>query len=146
MSLSDTFDDPDDASGGFRRPERKPRNVGLFVGLAVVGAMLVTALFGGTYAMLARRAAPKSAAPPPVVVTEPVGVKRIYTREEFTRLVIGKSSDEIEASVGKPNMTSEAAGEITWTYFHPTVDPENGTRDAIVRIHFEKGKAVRIKF
>ena len=130
-----------------RQPERKPRNVGLFVGLAVVGAMLVIAVFGGTYAMLARRASPKKpAAPPPVVVTEPVGVNRIYTREEFTRLVIGKSSEEIEASVGKPNMTSEAAGEIILIYFHPTVDPENGTKDAIVRIHFEKGKAVRIKF
>jgi len=146
MSLSDSFDDADDASGGFRRPDSKPRNVGLFVGLAVVGAMVAIALLGGTFALFARRAAPKPAAPPPVVLAEPVGVKRVYTRAEFSQLVIGKTPEEIETSLGKPNVISEAAGEIIWTYFHPTVDPENGAKDAIARIHFEKGKAVRIKF
>ena len=54
------------------------------------------------------------------------GCTEIYTRDDFTTKVDGKSMEDVRAAVGKPLKVEEAeAGVVMWTYERRTVDIEN---------------------
>jgi hypothetical protein len=54
------------------------------------------------------------------------GCAEIYTRDDFTAKVTGKSMEDVRSAVGKPLKVDEGkAGAVTWTYEGRTIDIEN---------------------
>ena len=54
------------------------------------------------------------------------GCAEIYTRDDFTARVDGKSMEDVRATVGKPAKVDDGeAGVVVWTYERRTVDIEN---------------------
>jgi outer membrane protein assembly factor BamE (lipoprotein component of BamABCDE complex) len=65
------------------------------------------------------------------------------TREEFRKLVMGKTKDEVLATVGKPEFTgSHNSNREFWHYSDLVVDPVNGKRDWRTTVNFEGGIVV----
>lgn len=63
-----------------------------------------------------------------------------YTRDEFTKLVKGKTKDWVLATVGKPDHTSGSDSD-NWFYKNLTTDPVSGKPDFQVMIVFRNGVA-----
>jgi len=66
------------------------------------------------------------------------GIQRVYTRDEFRAMVIGKTGDEVIAVLGRPNFTSDNpdGSPDRWVYDKCVLNPatnkyENGTVDFI---------------
>lgn len=78
--------------------------------------------------------------------TATVVSKKTYTREEFKKLVMGKSEVEVMAAVGKPDSTSESGGWLSWFYYDTTVDPITSKADKITSLQFDRGKVSGINF
>ena len=54
------------------------------------------------------------------------GCAEIYTRDDFTSRVDGKSMEAVRAAVGTPVKVDEGeAGSVMWTYERRTIDIEN---------------------
>jgi hypothetical protein len=51
-----------------------------------------------------------------------------YSRDDFTKGVIGSSEQEVTAKFGKPGAVQEGADRTTWTYSHETFDLTNQNR------------------
>ena len=62
-----------------------------------------------------------------------------YSRDDFTKAVMGKSEAEVTTAVGKPASTEENAAErATWTYKNETFDLTNQNRiDSKTTVIFE---------
>lgn len=72
------------------------------------------------------------------------GCGDIYSRGDFTTMVMSKSEDEVMKQLGKPsNVDSSNPDRVIWTYTHKTYNLENqNTRDAKTMLIFEhKGTA-----
>ncbi len=68
----------------------------------------------------------------------------IYSRGDFTTMVMSKSENEVIKQVGKPsNVDSSNPDRVIWTYTRKTFDIEKqNTRDAKTMVIFEhKGAA-----
>lgn len=79
------------------------------------------------------------------VVTPAAVTKTVYTRDEFRKLVVGKTPDEVIAAVGKPDDTSES-GSVSWTYMYRTKDPITGKTDVSAIVVFEDGRVDRVRY
>ncbi len=54
------------------------------------------------------------------------GCAEIYTRDDFTTKVDGKSMEDVRAIVGKPlKVDEDEVGVVMWTYERRTIDIEN---------------------
>lgn len=62
-----------------------------------------------------------------------------YSRDDFTKAVVGKSEKEVTAAVGKPSSVTETdANHATWTYSRQTFDLSNQNRmDSTTTVIFE---------
>ena len=101
---------------------------------------------------------PASTAPASTVISTRLGVVsfvmpkalqpdteyKTYARDEFKKLVIGKTMDEMEALLGKPYGTSTTSGQPTWYYAELVYEPETGNFDTLTYIHFANGKVERV--
>ncbi len=57
------------------------------------------------------------------------GCGEIYDRNDFTKLVVGKSEQEVTKGVGKPAVVdSSNPDRVTWTYNAVTFDLEKSNR------------------
>lgn len=65
--------------------------------------------------------------------------KKTYSRDEFKKLVIGKTEKEVLELVGKPDKTSEAGQTKYWHYHDRTIDPITGKADSITQLVFDNG-------
>ena len=72
--------------------------------------------------------------------------KTVYGRDEFKRLVVGKTQAEVKGMLGDPSKTSEADGETIWQYEAVTVDPANEKTDSSAVLRFKDGKVANIEF
>jgi hypothetical protein len=148
------YDDERDERGDYRDgPPRKSSNTGLIIGIVSAVVVIFGVVAIGCLGMLMW-----GGARAPVAVQQqagPVGnvadekQKKTYTRAEFTKLVMGKTMDEVKAALGKPDTTQERATEPdspTWYYDKVTVDPVTGKKDDSAQVIFEKGKVARINY
>jgi outer membrane protein assembly factor BamE (lipoprotein component of BamABCDE complex) len=72
---------------------------------------------------------------------------KVYTREEFKKLVMGKSKQEVKDLLGKPDETVDSGGdEVSWCYRRRTTDPDSGKADDSAWVIFRSGKVLRIAF
>jgi len=54
------------------------------------------------------------------------GCAEIYTRDDFTARVDGKSMEDVRTLIGKPLQVDQGeAGTVMWTYERRTIDIEN---------------------
>ena len=65
--------------------------------------------------------------------------KKVYTREELRAAVVGKTTDEVLAILGKPNRTSDSS-VISWTYDEISRDPVSGKIDYSATLWIEGGR------
>jgi len=138
MPRRDDFDDADAARGDYRdnypppRP-RKSRNLALIIGLVVGGAALLGLFVCGLLvALFSMRSVHQPV--PAVAVVADREAKKTYMRDEFRKLVIGKTKDEILALLGRPDYTFPSTGN--WEYRGIVRDPISGKIDGSTRISF----------
>lgn len=72
--------------------------------------------------------------------------KKVYSRDEFRALIMGKSQDEVIKAVGKPEMTQDLSGDVYWNFSNVTRDSVTGEVDGNVQVVFEKGRVVRVNY
>ena len=70
--------------------------------------------------------------------------KTVYSRDEFRKLVIGKTQDEVIKAVGKPFKTHDDPSNVFWMYQGITFDPVSDNHDNFIFINFVDGKAVKV--
>ena len=75
-----------------------------------------------------------------------VSAAKVYTREEFKALVIGKTEAEVIEAMGRPDNASEIGTAKSWGYTHRTTDPVTGKADAEASIFFRDGKVYSAMF
>jgi hypothetical protein len=79
-----------------------------------------------------------------VVKIEPQPVKVTPTRDEFAKLVVGKTEAELIAALGKPDRTSPVGDDTWWHYDKAAKDPVTGKVDLSTTVVVRDGKAVRV--
>jgi hypothetical protein len=69
----------------------------------------------------------------------------VMTREQWEKAVMGKTPDELIASVGRPNRTIDNPDKTLWrwSYFDRVTNPVTGQADSVT-LEFEDGMVVRI--
>lgn len=73
--------------------------------------------------------------------------KKVYSREEFRSLVMGKTPDEVTKVLGKPVSTSDKGdGQPTWYYENLSRDPASGRLDSWIAVRFANGVVVSVSF
>jgi outer membrane protein assembly factor BamE (lipoprotein component of BamABCDE complex) len=72
--------------------------------------------------------------------------KKTYTREEFRKLVDGKTTDEVKATFGVPVRTTDNGDDVYWYYENLTTDPVTGKVDSSAQVVFRGGKAIRVNY
>lgn len=102
----------------------------------VLGSMLTLALAGGAYYAIrhAGRSTPTPPGPP------------VYSRPEFTRLVMGKPEDEVIQAVGRPDETSDDRDARYWHFKNRTRDPITGEEDTDVQVVIKGGKVADVNY
>jgi hypothetical protein len=90
-------------------------------------------------------AAAAAAELPPVAPQPP---PRTWSREEFTRIVKGHSTDDVVAAIGPPDTTYGVAGarESTWIFRWRTVDTVTGKTDHIAIVTVRDGRVISIAY
>jgi hypothetical protein len=174
-------DDDDYADDMDPRPGRRSSGTGLVVGLVVGGALLALLLVIGAGALFFARTAAvrqeavaarddeskrvglgdeEAARRGKELARERGGAAKAYTRAEFSRLVTGKTGDEIIAAVGRPDETRKnVPGETKrdgvivtethdWFIFRDRVlNDETGKPFWSAEVRFNaKGRADRIDY
>jgi hypothetical protein len=73
--------------------------------------------------------------------------KKVYTRDEWTKLVTGKTPAELIAVVGRPNSTTDNPDNTPrrWMYWNRVMNPATGKAGS-AWLEFEDGKVVRIEW
>jgi hypothetical protein len=102
-----------------------------------LGSLSTLALVGGAYYAIYR--VRHSQLPPP-------RAPRVYTRADFSRLVLGKSEDEVIDAVGRPNETSEDDDARYWHFKKRTFDPMTQEKDENVQVIIKGGKVANINY
>ena len=106
--------------------------------------------------MLGWRAAPRPNGAPPAVVADkdviqPEGgkegdAKRVYTRQEFRDLVMGKTPGEVRTLLGPPKKETESPKRVVWYYQERTTDPATSKLDREAQVVFENDRVVRVDY
>jgi len=68
------------------------------------------------------------------------------TRDVFRTQVAGKTPDEVTASVGKPDSTEDAIGEVRWVFENRTRDPLSVKWDRRAVVVFRNGRVAEVTF
>jgi outer membrane protein assembly factor BamE (lipoprotein component of BamABCDE complex) len=134
-------------------PRRQSSNATVIVLIVVVAVLLVVVVACGALFFLGWRTADRLEEMADVraeqakakAVIQPAGEKvgdskRIYTRDEFRKLVMGKTPDEVIAAVGKPDHTQKGEPGTFWYYTERTRDPATGKMDRNARLAFQDGR------
>ncbi len=79
---------------------------------------------------------------PPSFTTTP----RSYQRDEFQKLVVGKTKLQLIDLLGKPTSTSEAGPWEYWQYNERTIDPVTGKVDTVAQLSILDGKVTMVLF
>jgi hypothetical protein len=74
------------------------------------------------------------------------GTKKVYARDEFKELVMGKSFEELIAAVGQPDQSVDSGFGLTYHYLNRTKDPATDKIDPSVELWFENGKVVKVNY
>ena len=101
-----------------------------------LGSLSTLALVGGAYFAFNR--AGQSQSPPPP--------SPVYSRPEFSRLVLGKSEAEVIEAVGRPDETSEDDDARYWHFKKRTLDPLTQEKDTDVQVVIKDGKVADINY
>ena len=73
----------------------------------------------------------------------PMEERKTYTREEFKKLVMGKTKDEIRKVLGQPDSTTD----LYWQYEKLTRDPDSKKKsDELVMVWFKDDKGDAVTF
>jgi hypothetical protein len=154
MTHRDDFQDEDDAS--YAPPPTAPPRSGsnpTVVVLVVLGvvALVGLAVCGGLFAWTGMRLAAPPAQPLDIpAANRPAppdeGSRRVYTRDEFWRLVMGKTEQEVIAELGQPNASKETPDAKVWTYRNRTMIRLGGKSDPQVTVRLEGGRVVAVDF
>jgi hypothetical protein len=128
------------------RPRRKPSMPTWLIAVVLGFFVLGVVLFAVSALIFWFRPAvppPPMAGPAPVAGPATGAMKKTYTREEFKKLVMWKTMDEVKALLGAPDRTRDAAGGVVrWHYNHRSVDPTNGKPDILAEVNFDKDGVV----
>jgi len=139
----DERDDYDD------QPRRRPGLSPVLIVLLVFGGLGVLGTLACCGFWLFSWSAPRPMGGPAAVqVNGPAragGTTRVYTRQEFRELVVGKTEAEVIEAVGKPDSTTDGDGAV-WTYRNRTKDPATGETDPRASVHFQGGKAAQVNY
>ena len=100
-----------------------------------LGSLSTLAVVGGAYYAIHRARQSQSPPPPPV-----------YSRPEFSRLVMGKSEAEVIEAVGRPDETSEDDDARYWHFKKRTLDPLTQEKDTDVQVVIKGGKVASINY
>jgi hypothetical protein len=82
--------------------------------------------------------------------TAPVGAaagtagRKTYPRDEFEKLVVGKSAKEVTDAVGQPDRKVPAGSREEWLY--SSITTTGAKTDVATKIHFENGRATKVEF
>lgn len=137
MGRRDEYDDEDEIKSprGDLKRGGVPPGVWVLLGVAGVGAVM---LFGALALTAGRQAETRP------TQTEPAN--KLYTRDEFRTLVMGKTQDEVIAAVGKPDKASQEPDREFWRYFGRTYDPAaNGKAEDSAELEFNSGRVARVR-
>lgn len=108
----------------------------MLLGVAVVGAVM---LFGALALTAGRTAETRPTR------TEPAN--KLYTRDEFRTLLMGKTADEVLQAIGKPNSTADTPDrDPMWYYRNITYDPLTKNTDTSTYVYFRRGRVDDIRF
>ena len=102
-----------------------------------LGSLSTLALIGGAYYAISR--ARKSQSPP-------LPPPPVYSRPEFSRLVLGRSEAEVIKAVGRPDETSEDDDARYWHFKKRTLDPLTQEKDTDVQVVIKAGRVVEINY
>ncbi len=102
----------------------------------VLGSVLTLALAGGAYYAYRHANGGRSPSPGPTV----------FTRPEFSKLVMGKSEDQVIQTVGRPDETTEDNDSRYWHFKNRTRDPLTGEEDTDVQVVLKGGKVAEINY
>jgi outer membrane protein assembly factor BamE (lipoprotein component of BamABCDE complex) len=72
--------------------------------------------------------------------------EKIPTREEFKKLVLGETPENVLKAVGKPDTTSEGGDDAFWYYKGKTRDSITGKVDDTAQVVFRKGRVEGVNF
>jgi hypothetical protein len=95
---------------------------GLFSGLFLPGCVL-------------RQAPPGDTPQPPV-----------ETRDAFTKMLLGKTPEEVIRVAGKPARTSEDSDVEYWHYRYRTRDPRSDSVDSDAQVVFHQGRVTAVNY
>lgn len=71
----------------------------------------------------------------------------VYMREDFRKLVLGKTPAEVIAAVGRPDSTGDISGVgAMWYYKNRTKDSVSGKLDTSAQIVFSNGVASHVNY
>jgi len=141
----DRFHDEEDDFRDEVRPH-KSTNPALVIGL-VLGGLLIGLLVCAGLSMFAFWAAPSPAPPQKAGAVDTGTTKRIYTRDAFATVFVGKTKDEVLKLLGQPESTEGAAGAENWRYLQVTTDPGTGKTDDSTTLWFDAhGRVERVSF
>ena len=144
----------DDDSGEYDRPSparaRGGGNAVLWVVLGVAAALVLLCGGGGVFAVLkvreaAQRVQAEIRAAEEQRANDPKN--KVYTRDEFRALLMGKTEQEVIDLVGRPDSTDDNRGpdRKVYTYKRRTHDPISSSDDLHAYVYFEDGKVDRIR-
>jgi hypothetical protein len=68
------------------------------------------------------------------------------SRQEFRRLVTGRTMNQVLENVGKPHDTQDSEISVYWYYQNRTVDPVTGKTDWQVQVVFTNGCVSSVNF
>lgn len=71
---------------------------------------------------------------------------KVWTRDEFKALVMGKTKDELLELVGNPDDTGEFRKQAYWHYYQRTQDPVAKNVDPGVMVYFDGNVVVEVEF
>jgi hypothetical protein len=82
--------------------------------------------------------------------------KKVYTREEFSKLVLGLSVDKVRENLGAPDRIEQPLGdprfpnepgfEGYWAYKEITVDPKTKKVDPFANVWIKNGRIYQITY
>lgn len=138
MGRRDEYDDEDEIKSprGDLKRGGVPPGVWVLLGVAGVGAVM---LFGALALTAGRQAETRP------TQTEPAN--KLYTRDEFRQLLMGKTADEVIQLIGKPKSTSDTPDRNPmWLYRGITYDPLAKNTDISTYVYFRRGVVDDIRF
>jgi hypothetical protein len=102
-----------------------------------LGSLSTLGVVGGAYYAINRTRQSQSA---------PTPRPPLYSRPEFSRLVLGKSETEVITAVGPPDETTEDDEARYWHFKKRTLDPLTREKDTDVQVIIKDGKVADINY